>query len=63
MDFQPRGIRIETERLVLRVLGLEDFDDYAAVSADPATFRFSERGPMSSDEAWTRCSGTSAIGP
>lgn len=54
MDFQPRGIRIETERLVLRVLGLEDFDDYAAVSADPATFRFSERGPMSSDEAWTR---------
>ena len=35
MDFQPRGIRIETERLVLRVLGLEDFDDYAAVSADP----------------------------
>ncbi len=54
MDFQPRGIRIETERLVLRVLGLEDFDDYAAVSADPETFRFSERGPMTSDEAWTR---------
>jgi len=54
MDFQPRGIRIETERLVLRVLGLEDFDDYAAVSADPATFLFSERGPMTSDEAWTR---------
>ena len=54
MDLQPRGIRIETDRLVLRVLGLEDFDDYSAVSADPATFRFSERGPMSPDEAWTR---------
>ena len=54
MDFQSRGIRVETERLVLRVLGLDDFEDYAALSADPVTFRFSERGPMTSDEAWTR---------
>jgi RimJ/RimL family protein N-acetyltransferase len=54
MDLQPRGIRIETERLVLRILRLEDFEDYAAVAADPATFRYSERGPMTSDESWTR---------
>ena len=62
MDFQPRGIRIETERLVLRVLGLEDFDDYAAVSADPRPFlgaRSDELG-RSLDPP---CSGTSAIGP
>jgi RimJ/RimL family protein N-acetyltransferase len=54
MDLQPRGIRIETERLILRVLTLEDFDAYAAVAADPVTFRYSERGPMSQDESWTR---------
>ena len=54
MDIQARGGRIETERLVLRVLGLDDFDDYFAVAAHPDTFRYSERGPMSSDEAWTR---------
>lgn len=48
------GPRVETDRLVLRVLGLQDFDDYFAVAADPETFRYSHRGGMSSDEAWTR---------
>ena len=51
MDLPPR---IETDRLVLRALTLEDFDDYAAVAADPGTFRFCERGPMTSDEGWAR---------
>ena len=54
MDFHTRGIRIESERLTLRVLGLDDFEDYAALLADPDSFRFSERGPMTGDEAWTR---------
>jgi RimJ/RimL family protein N-acetyltransferase len=48
------GVRLETERLILRILRLEDFDDYFAVAAHPETWRFSERGPMTSDEAWTR---------
>lgn len=48
------AVRIETERLVLRVPDARDFDDYFAMTADPETFRYSERGPMSSDEAWTR---------
>jgi RimJ/RimL family protein N-acetyltransferase len=51
---QPLTPRFETERLVLRVLGVEDFDDYFAVAGDPETFRYSHRGGMSSDEAWTR---------
>jgi RimJ/RimL family protein N-acetyltransferase len=46
--------RIETDRLVLRVLNVRDFDDYFAVAGDPETFRYSHRGGMSSDEAWTR---------
>jgi RimJ/RimL family protein N-acetyltransferase len=54
IDGEAGAVRLETERLVLRSLRLSDFDDYFAVSADPETFRFSERGAMSSDEAWTR---------
>ncbi|MGZ8311320.1 MAG: GNAT family N-acetyltransferase [Allosphingosinicella sp.] len=48
------GARIETERLILRPLRLEDFEDYGAMMADPDKFRYSERGPMTSDESWTR---------
>ena len=54
MESQLAGTRIETERLILRSFDADDFEEYFAVSADPETFRFSERGPMSSDEAWTR---------
>jgi RimJ/RimL family protein N-acetyltransferase len=54
MDIQARTPRIETKRLVLRMLGLDDFEDYAAMLADPSCFRFSERGPMTRDEAWVR---------
>ncbi len=45
---------VETERLILRPPRAEDFEAYLEMCADPETFRFSERGPMSSDEAWTR---------
>ena len=47
-------VRVETDRLVLRVLRLADFDNYFAVAADPDTFKYSQRGGMTSDEAWTR---------
>jgi len=50
----PMPVRIETERLILRVLEATDFEDYAAMMADAGSFRFSERGPMGRDEAWTR---------
>ena len=54
-DLQHSGVRLETERLVLRILTLDDFDDYLELCADPGTFRFSEReGGMTGDEAWTR---------
>lgn len=46
--------RVETARLILRPYEERDFDALWALSAHPATFRFSERGPMSSDEAWSR---------
>lgn len=54
MPIEPNATRIETDRLVLRVLAERDYDDYAALLADPESFRYSERGPMSGDEAWTR---------
>ena len=50
-DLPPR---LETDRLVLRAFTPDDFDDYAAVAADPSTFRFCDRGSMTSDEAWAR---------
>ncbi|WP_265569435.1 GNAT family N-acetyltransferase [Sphingomicrobium nitratireducens] len=45
---------IETERLVLRPLHLDDYDDYAMMLSDPDAFTYSERGPMTSDEIFTR---------
>ena len=56
MMARPREDRaeIETDRLILRPPRAEDFGPYLEMCADPETFRFSERGPMSSDEAWTR---------
>lgn len=47
-------VRLETDRLVLRPPRAEDFEPYFEMCADPETFRHSERGPMSSDEAWSR---------
>ena len=46
--------RIETERLLLRPYRSSDFEACFAMSADPETFRFSERGPMDRAEAWNR---------
>jgi RimJ/RimL family protein N-acetyltransferase len=53
-DVVSNEVRVETDRLVLRVLRLADFDDYLEVAADPDTFKYSHRGGMTSDEAWTR---------
>jgi len=53
-DSPHGGTRIETDRLILRHLRVEDFPDYLAIASDPDTFRYAQRGPMSSDEAWTR---------
>jgi RimJ/RimL family protein N-acetyltransferase len=53
-ELQPCDVRLETERLILRGYRAEDFPAYFEMSADPETFRFSDRGPMTSDEAWSR---------
>jgi len=47
-------VQIETDRLVMRAPRAEDFTAYFEMCADAETFRFSERGPMSCDEAWSR---------
>ena len=47
-------VQIETERLVMRPPRAGDFTSYFEMCADAETFRFSERGPMSCDEAWSR---------
>ena len=54
MTFRSGETWIETDRLVLRRYEAEHFADVAELSSLPETFRYSERGPMSSDEAWSR---------
>lgn len=54
MDLAPRHVLIETDRLILRVHGAQDAEPYSEMSADAEIFRFSDRGPMGADEAWTR---------
>lgn len=49
-DF-PR--RIETAQLVLDVPKVEDLPFVERMASDPSMFRFSERGPMSPEEAWS----------
>lgn len=53
-DVQSWHLRIETERLVLQVPDLAELAEIAAMLADPETFRYSERGSMSEDEATDR---------
>lgn len=48
------GHRVETDRLVLRMFGEEDFEPLFEITRDSTIFQFSERGPLGSDEAWTR---------
>ncbi|WP_343717498.1 GNAT family N-acetyltransferase [Inquilinus sp.] len=45
---------IETERLVLRPHRAEDFDDLAAMWADPAVTRFIGGRPSTAEESWAR---------
>lgn len=45
--------RIETERLCLDMPSPEDFPDLRTMAADPSMFRYSERGGMTPEEAWT----------
>jgi RimJ/RimL family protein N-acetyltransferase len=54
MTFRSGESWIETDRLVLRRYEAKHFPDVAELSSLPETFRYSERGPMSSDEAWSR---------
>jgi RimJ/RimL family protein N-acetyltransferase len=54
MDRLQSGFQLETERLILRPFTADLFEAYSTLLADPEIFRFSERGPMSSDEAWSR---------
>jgi RimJ/RimL family protein N-acetyltransferase len=45
---------IETRRLILRPLEVEEFDDYSALWADPVVTRFIGGRPHTRDEAWGR---------
>lgn len=45
---------LETDRLVVRAYSADHFAAFFEMVADPLTFRFSERGSMNSEEAWTR---------
>ena len=49
-DF-PR--RLETAHLLLEVPKVEDLPFVERMASDPSMFRFSERGPMSPEEAWS----------
>lgn len=46
--------RVETKRLILRPFVPQDLPHYASLVAEPGTFRYSERGAMSEEEAWSR---------
>lgn len=45
---------IETARLRLRVYRADDHAALHRITSRPETFEFSERGPMSCDESWSR---------
>lgn len=45
---------VETERLALRPIVLEDLAAYTAMLSDPDAFTYSDRGPMGPEEAFTR---------
>jgi len=45
---------LETERLTLRAHGVEDFEECAAVWADPAVTRFIGGKPSTAEESWAR---------
>ncbi|MEP9386733.1 GNAT family N-acetyltransferase [Mesorhizobium sp. KR9-304] len=45
---------IETERTILRAHRLDDFEDYAAMWADPVVTRFIGGKPRTREESWIR---------
>lgn len=45
---------LETGRLRLRSMRVEDLDDYAAVWADPGVTRYTSGRPLSREEVWAR---------
>jgi RimJ/RimL family protein N-acetyltransferase len=46
-------VRLETERLILRMLNLDDAESYARICADPEVMRYLGEGkPLSTLEAW-----------
>jgi RimJ/RimL family protein N-acetyltransferase len=53
VEVLPRA-RAETERLILRAFRNDDFEAYRDLFGDPSTLRYSERGPLTPEEAWTR---------
>jgi RimJ/RimL family protein N-acetyltransferase len=46
-------VRLETDRLSLRPWRTSDYEALHRIFSDPAMFRFSHRGPMSSEESWS----------
>lgn len=51
---QRSELVLETPRLVLRPLTLDDFEDIAAMSADPAVMKHVGGQPQTREEAWGR---------
>jgi len=49
MDLIPR---LQTERLILRALRPEDFEEYARFMADPDVMRYLSGDPLSRADAW-----------
>jgi len=49
---------LETERLILRGFGPEDFESYAAMMADPDVARFIAPAPMGRADAWRSLAAT-----
>lgn len=47
-----REVRIQTPRLLLRPPEREDLEGMQGMGAAPETFRYSDRGPMTGEEAW-----------
>jgi len=45
---------LETERLILRPHGIEDFDDLAAMWADPEVVRYISGVPSTAEASWSR---------
>lgn len=48
---------LETERLRLRALTVDDFDEYARFMADPDVMRYLSGEPLSRAEAWRHMAG------